>query len=547
MKIAVRDAPISSLHRLRTRLEHSPLLMALAGGGFYLALVGLLIRSIRGATGGHFLYALDDPYIHLALAEQLAHGHYGINATEFSSPASSILWPFLLIPGAGTSFHAYMPLAWNLLFGLAAALLLGWQVGKWPPQVDEQGRMAWWQQLVTVGLLVLTANLASLTIVGMEHVLQVLLAICSAIGIIRALSVRAIPLWCLAAAVLAPSVRYEDLGLTLAVSLALVGLGRWRRAIAVLGLSLIPLVAFSVYLKAKGLPLLPMSVLVKGSAYAQESLPAKVFHLFSASIESALIEPERFPVVILLLFFVGLAWKARTRLERLVYGGAAAVGGLQLLIGRFGWFYRYEVYAVIFLTLLCLYVVAQRPRFMFGYFALGLVLCCSSYIKATADTPTAAEEVYNQQYQMHRFVTQFYSGDYAVNDLGLVSFERRPGAYVLDVYGLASLEAARNLQKSPQWLAGIVARHRVPLAIVYPEWFHIPAAWVPLARMCLAYNPILLAHPCVVFYSTSPAQEETIRGDLERFASTLPPRVALHLARGRDDDGMWVPTAVKPR
>ncbi|MBD0271632.1 MAG: hypothetical protein ICV73_06845, partial [Acetobacteraceae bacterium] len=61
-------------------------------------------------TGGHLGYTLDDPYIHLALAEQIARGHYGINPGEVTAPSSSVLWPFLLLPGAGTPWHVWLPL-----------------------------------------------------------------------------------------------------------------------------------------------------------------------------------------------------------------------------------------------------------------------------------------------------------------------------------------------------------------------------------------------------------------------------------------------------
>jgi hypothetical protein len=246
----------------------------------------------------------------------------------------------------------------------------------------------------------------------------------------------------------------------------LLGLGRWGKAVSVFVLGLLPVVGFSVYLRSKGLPLLPMSVLVKGSAYAHSSLALKVINQFRDSIHKDLIEPERYPIFVLFFLFTGLTWHAETQVRRWVFGGAAALGGLQLLIGRFGWFYRYEVYAVIFLTLICLRVLAERPRFLFGFFSLGLVFCASSYIQATGATATAAVEVYNQQYQMHRFVTDFYKGDYAVNDLGWTSFQRRPGTYVLDIYGLASAEASTHADKSADWLAGIVARYDVPLAIV---------------------------------------------------------------------------------
>ena len=54
----------------------------------------LLLAAIETAAivyfcDGKFFYTLDDPYIHLALSDNIFHGHYGLNAGEFSSPSNS--------------------------------------------------------------------------------------------------------------------------------------------------------------------------------------------------------------------------------------------------------------------------------------------------------------------------------------------------------------------------------------------------------------------------------------------------------------------------
>ena len=41
------------------------------------------------------MYTLDNPYIHLSLAENLLLAHYGVNLDEVPSPSSFILYPFL--------------------------------------------------------------------------------------------------------------------------------------------------------------------------------------------------------------------------------------------------------------------------------------------------------------------------------------------------------------------------------------------------------------------------------------------------------------------
>jgi hypothetical protein len=509
----------------------------------YLLGVAMLIHNIRADTAGHFSYALDDPYIHLALAEHLAHGHYGINVGELSTPSSSILWPFLLIPLAGTKLHVYLPLVWNIIFGTAAACLIGVVVARWPPQQDEHGQMPLWQQMVTAGLLLLTANLVSLTIVGMEHVLQVLLAICCAFGTMEALSDRPIPEWCLAAAIIAPAVRYEDFTLTAAMCIVLAGLRMWKKMAAVLVLSLLPVLAFTLFLKAHGLPGLPMSVLVKGSAIGNHLrfLP-RMIQMARNSVMLGIYSPERFSLEVLFFIFATLTYTATTRVRRYVFLGAAIVAGLQLAVGTFGWFYRYQVYALIFLVLLLMRVLAEKPRFIFGYFAMGLLFCASPFIVATETTPAAATEVYRQQNQMHRFVTEFYSGSYAVNDLGWPSFRRRPGTYVLDVYGLASLEAAEHPVKTAAWLEDVVKRHNVDLAMLYPEWFRIPLSWIPVAKLCLVEeNPIAVGKSCIVFYSTSREAEPAIREDLKRFAATLPSGESFYFDPERREGGVKLP------
>ena len=69
-----------------------------------------LVGGILLLNGGHFAYSLDDPYIHLALAENLAAGHYGLNLDEPSSPSSSILWPLLLAPFTRWAGYEWVPL-----------------------------------------------------------------------------------------------------------------------------------------------------------------------------------------------------------------------------------------------------------------------------------------------------------------------------------------------------------------------------------------------------------------------------------------------------
>lgn len=135
-------------------------------------------------TRGHFSYSLDDAYIHLALAQQIAHGHYGLNASEPSSPASSVLWPFIIAPLSRTGLGAWFPPILNLGFGILACAMIGRIVERsWIARNPEASAGMQW---LVAFLLILIGNLLGLTFMGMEHMLQIALVSGCAYGLLEA-------------------------------------------------------------------------------------------------------------------------------------------------------------------------------------------------------------------------------------------------------------------------------------------------------------------------------------------------------------------------
>ena len=82
---------------LRTRFQAYSILTCLIG-------IAILLFFVLRFAGGQLMYTLDDPYIHLSLAENLLRGHYGVNLDEVASPSSSILYPFLLACALGAAW-----------------------------------------------------------------------------------------------------------------------------------------------------------------------------------------------------------------------------------------------------------------------------------------------------------------------------------------------------------------------------------------------------------------------------------------------------------
>ena len=504
--------------------------LALFTAALFLAVTTAVLLAILARTGGVLIYSLDDPYIHLALAERIRLGHYGINLGEVSSPSSSVLWPFLLVPGAGTTLHASLPFLLNVVLGFLTALLIGRLVAELPLAADLS-----WDAPMRLGLaalLLLASNVVGLVFTGMEHNLQVLLALAAAMGLIEAWRGRPIPAWALAAVALGPVVRYELLAVTAAMAVVLVSRRQWRSAAAIAVASLLPLAAFALFLHASGSSPLPNSVLTKLSETrsADASLLAM---LIPRTWQQDIVQKA-----VLWAILGGLvAVAARTTgTRRWIAVAAAGAAILHLAFGRFGWFFRYEVYAVVFCGVIALRAICElfpREGMMAAAFAAALYAC--AMLPAIVRTPGGAHNIYDQHYQMHRFVAHHYKRPVAVNDLGWVSYRLDPSIHVLDLWGLASNEALRQRRKSPEWLDEITRRHATGLAIVYRQAFReIPASWTPVGALDLSGARVTAAFERVMFYATGVGDAAGIRAKLAQFKPTLPAGVRLEIIGDQD-------------
>ena len=232
----------------------------------FLALCAIELAAIVTMNSGRFVYTLDDPYIHLAMAENIRLGHYGVNPGELSAPASSIIWPFLLAPVARMSFAEFVPLCLNLLAAVATVLVFV-RILKGPLRRFERPADKW-LACVLLALLIPTTNLVGLVFTGMEHSLQVLLAVLVLYGIIREQETDAVPWWLELAIVAGPLVRYENLALSVPAFLYLIARRRYRPAFTGALALLVCVGGFSVFLHSMGLGFLPGSVLGKSRVVA---------------------------------------------------------------------------------------------------------------------------------------------------------------------------------------------------------------------------------------------------------------------------------------
>lgn len=495
--------------------------LGVAIGGALLVAVGWPLAVL---TRFHLDYTLDDPYIHLALAERIALGHYGLNPGEPGAPSSSLLWPLLLVPGAGTVWHRFLPLLINLACTLGTAALLGSLVEQW---LRPAARTATWYKAGTLLLLILAGNLIGLAYSGMEHSLQIFLVVACVCGLQSAWHGQRLPFWCLLAAALGPCVRYEMLSVLLATGLVLWLQGRRAGAALLVLAGVLPLLAFATFLHAQGLPPLPGSVLVKAG---QAGLQHGWGDFLWQRLHSGWREARSWP---LLMLTAGLLWQAfhHHGPQRGILLAAVGVALAHFFCGRYGWFYRYEIYAMLFAGLVLLTSLQPLDGRRWRYASYGMTVAAAVYLPGSLLAPQSARNIYEQQYQMHRFVDGWWRHDVAVNDIGWVAYGA--GTHdirVLDLMGLALPEATQHRNKDAAWLQAMTSRRHIGLVMIYRSWFpEIPPAWIEVAELRLGSRQIAVGGDTVSFYATSADAAALLRGQLRDFAATLPPGPQLNL------------------
>ncbi len=484
-------------------------------------------------TNGTFCYSIDDPYIHLRLAQNIAHGTYGLNPGEPSSPSSSILWPFLLAVFAALHAEYYAPLIINILAAMGSLISI-WMIQKTAfGDADEPATR--WKHTVLLFFLVLATNLIGLVFIGMEHSLQAFCSLMVVGGLIHEQKTGQVTGWLAAGLVVGPLLRYENLLLTLPALLYLLQRGHFRKAVLLGAVCAIPMVGFSAFLYSRGLGFLPASVLAKSSALGAGDVSGFVDRFLQSfqRRESGLLAAG--VLLLLLPIFSGRKRDAETDF----CGVIGMAGALHILAGEYGWFARYEVYiwAAVLLALLYRYRIPIGQWLesvplvsMTAFLGLGILLLCPTYLTAALNTPRSAQDIYLQQYQMHRLAVDYLRAPVGANDLGWVAYQN--DQYVLDLIGLSFPDLARTEYRAvpAAWLERKVKEKGVGLVMIYDDWVpHRPPDWLLVGRLRFTVARIFVASDSVSLYATDPDHLASLRRTLIRFGQTLPDGAILDL------------------
>lgn len=477
-----------------------------------------------------FTYAIDDPYIHLSLAENIAEGHYGININEPSSPSSSIIFPFILTAFTFFMDAEFIPLILNFFFAIGFIFVAVKILQLLFPGSSKKEFLLRLSILLIV--LIPAANLFGLVYTGMEHVLQLLLAVIIIYMVIKFILKDKISYLIIIPLVLLPLVRYEGLAVTVPVLLYLFYFKKWKIPLIASVISALVLLLFTLFLTNLDLSPLPASILVKSGSVSGSSILTTVF----ANFKTNLREPFLMLLAIQIPLFISYAVLTKNVLKYKLFAPVIASSILlHLLFGSSVWFYRYEIYiwlvSILSLTFLFnSYILKFVSNLSTGKIILVLFLFSTIIFyrnyHITFAVPFASNNIYLQQFQMRKLLTEYYKQPVAVNDIGYVSYKN--DIYILDLWGLSNYKASEK-RFTANGLSEMVSDNDINLVMVYKKEFgQIPGDWIELGVLELEVDRVSAASENVNFFVTDPVHLSEIRNKTKEWEKTLPKGVKFH-------------------
>lgn len=517
---------------------------ALAAAAFLVAVaLALFAEGVR--LCGTFVYVIDDPYIHLAMARNLAlHGSWGVNAGRFEPASSSPLWVLLLAAIDRLAVvNDRTPLVLNLLATVAVVLVLDRMLRDFVVRPLVRG--------VVLGAIGLATPLAMMVAIGMETTFHIALLLglilvvtrhMTATGPPRATGVMAVG----GLALLCELTRFESGFVTGALAVIALRRGRRSLAVALVAGTALAIAGYAAFSLPRGGMWLPTPVLLK-TEWRELGWVRLLLHI----PDQLLI--HRFSHMTGLLVAAAWLWLPRgggtdrEDIPRLWLGTflVAALGHIQF--AALGWSFRYEAYLVAFgLAAIAAGIscglhrlpgaLGSRPlplpaRVLAAFLVLAVAWpVMSRTVRATVSIPAAMRNMYEEDHQLTYFVRDYFAGEaVAVNDVGVVGYYG--GAEVEDLLGLASLPigwARARRECDTAYLERFCAERRVMVAVVNTSFFtgrtRLPDSWRPIAQWKLP-EQISVGDTTVTILAVLPDSIDRVRAAARAFLPTLPKRV----------------------
>jgi hypothetical protein len=494
---------------------------------------------------GHYIYSLDDAYIHMAIAKNVAlHGVWGVTKYEFSSSSSSILWTGMLaVVYLLFGVRDYVPFLLNLIFASLIILSAFFILNRF--------RIKPFYSLYILLAIVFLTPLPPLMFTGLEHVMHIWVSLLFIYFVSAELSGEEKSnrniLWLLVVSLMLPSIRYEGIFLAVIASILFLIQKRFLNSILVFICAFLPIYVFGVISINNGWSFFPNSLLLKGSFPDITSLPE--FISFTWYLIKILL-----PVKYLIILFVGLFifasiyYKYSNYLKKyyrtkIFFMLLMFVFNLILYAAysKSGWSYRYQSFLVslgifVFGIVLFQYIVPDMHRkrllkwgFIILFIFVPLVYFAIVAFELIVKTPIATTNIYEQQYQMGQFLRKFYENKgVALNDIGTSNYFA--DIRCVDLWGLSNLEVSKKRRSGffdANDIRSVCKRNDVKISIAYDtqsrdgDLNSLPAEWIKAGEWEIRDN-IIAGNEVISFYAVNSEEFIGLRNNLIEYSNELP-------------------------
>lgn len=512
---------------------------------FWILFFVLLQVSISG-TQGHFIYPLDDSYIHLNIAKNFSqYGIWGISSVSFSSLSSSLLWSLLIsLTFFLFSSIEFIPIILTVIIASILLLIIFqiFQKHKIPKRFNFLGLSA----------IILFTPLLPLVFTRLEHTVHALLTILAVYLSAKILSGNSSSLFektglliLTSAAVMS---RYEAIFIIFITGFLFIAKKKWKYSILLFLSGSTPLAVFGLISLEQGWYFFPNSVLLKGRMPDYSSFSG-FLNWFIEPWQLALKNPHILLLLLcslILLFYLLHKYRTFWRSEIIMNAVFIAAVLTHIQFAKLGWFYRYEAYLMV-LGIFVITISATKFRFKtqmpvtkkerIKLKSRYVEICLFSLIILSAFTvrgsiaitqiPKACKNIYEQQFQMGLFLKKYYPGEsIAANDIGAINY--LADIKCLDLWGLSSMEVAKAKRQGnfdTQFIQNIARKNKVKIAVLYDNWFTqysgLPPSWIKVAEWMIKDNIVCGGHT-VSFYAVEASEKNQLLSNLKNFSPELP-------------------------
>lgn len=485
-------------------------------------------------TGGHYVYLLDDAYIHLAVAKNFAIHHvWGITQYKFSSASSSPLFTFIisvLIKIIGNNDQ--IPLYFNAVFSVGVIYFLTRYFG----DIFNDVKKTFLAVIFTLFFAVLHLQLLT----GMEHIFQVFLFVVNVFCFPRRDKNKLALVGFYGTILLMGLTRFESMFYFVVMAFVLLLLKKSKDAAGVLLAGFIPIIIFCYFNNQQAGYFFPNSVVVKGTKLNFDSqfliqLKTIVFDNFLLNI--SFYKVGLFPLL-LCAIFIGRDLRIKTFREAVDNNFFLIVFSLTTIchsmFADFKGLFRYEAYLLVGFSM----VLIPKVKGLFWDFKKycrkeilisvvivmnGLLWIYKIWI-AHKVIDNGGKNIYEQQIQSARFLHTYYNTSKVVaNDIGAITYYT--DIHLLDIVGLGSKETIvfNENRKAfdynfEDFLTHYCLKNKYEIAMVYDGWLqgHIPKNWKKAAVLKIE-NKVTVARLEVSVYSINRDNFQLLKQNIRDF------------------------------